>query len=66
MKTVINLTLIIAVIISAGIGCLVIFGMISVDQGMNYGLKALAAIVLLGVASAVISFVTSSGDAPEE
>lgn len=66
MKTVLMLTFVIAVIMSTGIGCLVIFGMLTVDQGLNYGIKALATIVLLGIASAVISLVTRSGSAPEK
>lgn len=66
MKTVLTLTLIVAVLISTAIGCLVIFEVFSVDQGMDYAFKALAAIFLLGVSSAVISLVTSNKGAPEE
>lgn len=66
MKTVLALTLIVAVIISTVIGCLVIFEIFSVDQGLDYAFKALAAIALLGVSSALISLVTSNKGAPEE
>jgi hypothetical protein len=51
---------------SAGIGCLVIFGIFSIEQGLDYSFKALAAIVLLGVASAAISLVTGNGGAAED
>lgn len=64
MKTVLTLTLVVAVIVSAGIGCLVIFGIFSVEQGLEYSFKALAAIVLLGVASAAISLVTGNSGGP--
>ncbi len=66
MKTVLVLTLIVAVIVSTAIGCLVIFEIFSVDQGLEYTFKALAAIVLLGVVSAVVSLVTNIKGAPEE
>lgn len=66
MKTVLILTLVVAVIMSAGIGCLVIFGIFSIEQGLDYSFKALAAIVLLGVASAAISLVTGNGGAAED
>lgn len=58
MKVVFTLTLIIAVIISASIGCLIIFDVITVDQGKDYIFKALSAIILLGASSAVIGLVT--------
>ena len=58
MKVIINLTVILSVIISAGVGCLVIFDVVTFDQGIDYILKSLAAIVLLAVASAAITFVT--------
>lgn len=66
MKTVLILTLIIAVIVSTAIGCLVIFEVFSVDQGLDYAFKALAAIVLLGASSALISLVTSNKAASGE
>jgi len=62
MKLVITLTLIIAVVVSAGIGCLVIFEILS----LGYILKSLAVIALLGAASAAISLVTGKHNAPRE
>jgi len=58
MKIIFNLTLILAVVISAGIGCLIIFEVFEFEQGLDYILKALAAIVLLGVSSAAVTFMT--------
>ncbi len=66
MKTVLSLTLVIAVSVSAIIGCLVIFNIFTVDQGMDYLYKALSAIFLLGAASALIRFVTDSKGSPGE
>jgi len=66
MKLVITLTLIIAVVVSAGIGCLVIFEILSLGQGLEYILKSLAVIALLGAASAAISLVTGKHNAPRE
>jgi branched-subunit amino acid ABC-type transport system permease component len=66
MKLVFTLTFILAVIVSAGIGCLVIFEIISFDQGKNYLLKTVAVIVLLGAASAVIALVSGSKNTPDE
>ena len=66
MKAVFNLTLMIAVIVAAGIGCLVIVDVLTFDQGKDYAFKALAVIALLGGASAIISLFAgnkkSSGD----
>lgn len=66
MKIVLNLTLIIAVIVSTLIGCLVIFEILTVDQGMEYLLKALAVIFLVGISSVLVRLVTmdrnTSGD----
>jgi len=66
MKTVLSLTLVIAVSVSAIIGCLVIFNIFTVDQGMDYLYKALSAIILMGVASALIRFITDRKGNPDE
>ena len=60
MKTIFTLTLVLAVIVSAGIGSLVIFEVLSFDQAKEYIFKALAVIILFGGASAVIAFVTGN------
>lgn len=65
MKIIYNLTFILAVIISACIGCLVIFNVIAFDQGLDYLFKSLATIVLLGASSAAVSFVTTKNKSNE-
>ena len=60
MKIVFILTFILAVIVSAGIGSLVIFEVLSFDQAKEYIFKAVSAIALLGAASALIALVTGS------
>ena len=60
MKIVFTLTIILAVIVSAGIGSLVIFEVLSIVQAKEYIFKAVSVIVLLGVASALIALVTGS------
>jgi uncharacterized BrkB/YihY/UPF0761 family membrane protein len=60
MKIVFTLTFILAVIVSAGIGSLVIFEVLSFDQAKEYIFKVVSVIVLLGVASALIAFVTGN------
>ena len=57
MKKVLVLSVIFAVIAVAVLGSLMIFEILSLEQGFNYLVKALAAIVLLGGASAVILLV---------
>ena len=60
MKIVFILTFILAVIVSAGIGSLVIFEVLSFDQAKEYIFKAVSVIALLGGASALIALVTGS------
>ena len=60
MKIVFILTFILAVIVSAGIGSLVIFEVLSLDQAKEYIFKAVSVIALLGAASALIALVTGS------
>lgn len=55
MKIVFLLSLMIAMIVTTVIGCLIIFDVFSLQQGMDFGLKALSAIALLGGASAIFS-----------
>ena len=57
MKKVLVLSVIFAVIAVAGLGSLMIFEILGLEQGFNYLIKALAAIVLLGGAAAVILLV---------
>ncbi|MBT8129360.1 MAG: hypothetical protein KJP10_05165 [Gammaproteobacteria bacterium] len=60
MKIVFILTIVLAVIVSAGIGSLVIFEVLSFDQAKEYIFKAVSVIVLLGAASALIALVTGN------
>ena len=67
MKVILALTAIVAIVICAGIGSLMIIGIIDVARGMDYILKSLAVIVLLGGSSALIALVTGKQqNAPEE
>jgi hypothetical protein len=43
----------IMMIVITVIGCLIIFDVFSLDQGLTFGYKALAALLLLGVSSAI-------------
>ena len=66
MKILLTITVILAIISSASIGCLVIFEVIPKTEGMDYFYKSLAAIALLGGASALINLVTGKRKPPEE
>lgn len=66
MKVVLTLSLVIAVIVTAGIGCLMIFEIISFDLGMDYIFKAIAVIILLGISSVIIALVTGNKNTPGE
>jgi branched-subunit amino acid ABC-type transport system permease component len=66
MKVIFIITFIIAVIMSASIGCLIIFKVFSFDQGVDYIFKSLTAIILLGVSSALIALVTGKKGTPSE
>jgi branched-subunit amino acid ABC-type transport system permease component len=59
MKVIFNMTFILSIIISVGIGCLIIFEVLTFDQGLDYILKSLAVLILLGLSSAAITFVTN-------
>ena len=48
MKAVVTLTLIVAVVMLAVIGTLVIFGVLSAADGWRYALGTMAALLLLG------------------
>ena len=65
MKTVFTLTFIIAVIITTGIGSLVVLDVLSYDQGKEYIFKALSVIALLGAASALITLVAGNSKTPD-
>ena len=64
MKAVVTFTFIFAVMTSAFIGCLMIFEIFTVAQGLECLLKALAAILLIGVSSAAVSLVTGDRESP--
>ena len=55
MKIVFLLSLMTMMIVTTVIGCLIIFDVLTLDQGLAFGYKALAALLLLGVTSAIFS-----------
>ena len=66
MKLVFLFTLTIAVMVTAGIGCLAIFEIVSVGLAMELLLKSLAAIGLIGASSVAIAALTGLQPAPAE
>ena len=66
MKPVITFTFIIAVMVSALIGCLMIFEIFTVKEGFDSLLRALAAIGLIGASSAVITLAIGDNNSPGE
>ena len=64
MKTVFNLTLVIAMLVAASIGCLIIFEVFSVARGAELLFKSLAALVLLGATAAAIARLAAPGTTP--
>jgi hypothetical protein len=55
MKIVALLTLMLMLIVITIIGCLVIFDVFTLDQGLAFSYRALAALLLLGITSAIFS-----------
>ena len=66
MKAVATFTFIFAVMTSAFIGCLMIFEIFTVEEGFECLLRALGAILLIGVSSAAVSMVTVANRSPRE
>ena len=66
MKIVFLLTLMIMMITTTIIGCLIIFDVFTLDQGLVFGYKALAALLLLGLSSAAFSLFLGSRNRPDE
>jgi len=66
MKIVFLLTLMLVMITTTVIGCLVIFDVFTVDQGMAFGYRALAALLLLGVTSAIFSLFIGTKKPPSK
>ena len=66
MKIVLLLTLMIMMITTTIIGCLIIFDVVTLDQGLVFGYKALAALLLLGLSSAAFSLFLGSNNRPDE
>lgn len=66
MKVVLILTFIFAVIAATCIGCLMIFGVLSLEQATDLGLRVMALIALLGASSVVIAAITGSRNTPGE
>jgi type IV secretory pathway VirB2 component (pilin) len=64
MKQIISITAVLAVITVAIVGCLYIFEVLSYDRSVSILLKAVAAIVLLGGCSALITFLMGSKKEP--
>lgn len=56
MKQIVTVTAILSVLVIAIFGCLMIFEVMSFDAALSGLLKIVAAIVLLGVCSALITF----------
>lgn len=63
MKTILNLTLVVALLIAASIGCLMIFEVFSLAEGAELLLKSSAALLLVGATSAAIGYIASPGSA---
>jgi len=55
MKIVALLTLMLMLIVLTIIGCLVIFDVFTLDQGLAFSYKTLATLLLLGITSAIFS-----------
>jgi len=56
MKKIIVATAVVFVLAIALIGCMIIFGALSMDYGLNLLLKVGAAVLLLGGCSALLSY----------
>ena len=65
MKAILMLTLVIAVIVLTAIGCLMIVDVLSVEAGNSLAFKSLAAILVLGAASALIALLIRNRNTPE-
>jgi len=66
MKIVFLLTLMLMMTVITVIGCLIIFDVFTLDQGLVFGYKTLAALLLLGVTSALISLFIGTGNRSSE
>ena len=66
MKIVFLLTLMLMMIVITIIGCLIIFDVLTLDQGLTFSYKALAALLLLGGSSAILSLFIGSKNRSSE
>ena len=66
MKIVFLLTLMLMMIVITIIGCLIIFDVFTMDQGLAFGYKALAVLLLLGVSSASFSLFIGTKNRSDE
>ena len=66
MKIVFLLTLMLMMIVITIIGCLIIFDVLTLDQGLTFSYKALAALLLLGGSSAIFSLFICSKNRSSE
>jgi hypothetical protein len=66
MKIVFLLTLMLMMIVITVIGCLIIFDVLTLDQGLAFSYKALAALLLLGVSSAIFSLFIGNNNRSDE
>lgn len=62
MKAIFSITSILIILSVIVLASLVVFESISKDVGLDYGLKTVAVLAILGAGSAVISFIASSSD----
>ena len=62
MKPILLVTLVLAIITLAIVGCLTIFGIITMEAATSFLIKAEAVIILLGGCSAVISLLVGGAN----
>ncbi len=66
MKAVFKITLMFIILSVAGIGCTVILGFMTTEEGTNLLSKAVAVFVLLGICSALITKLSGSNSAKQD
>lgn len=60
MKAVVSVTLLLIVIAIAVIASLTLFDLLAIDQTIDYGIKSIGSIIILGIASTLIALLSSS------
>ena len=66
MKAVLILTGLMALLTVATVGCLIVFEVLSQEQGVAFIGKALAALLIIGATSAVFALVTRKSTATDK